>query len=273
MNPFRVALCFSGQSRTWKFCVNNIKNFFKSNAHPELGTPVQYDIFIHTWDVNYFRKNTKSWDSDIDPFTLQDQEDMRLLYNPIHMEVENFDSFKQSLNQFLAWDPFFYSFMKSVHFKRQYELANDFEYDLVIKVRPDTIYNPRSAFIFHKAEPMIGYSCTPVSKMIPEFHYNNFDDVLFYADSKTMDLIAHTYRIHKVKRLREQTLREQFNQDPEFFYGPGCLLYKTMVDMSIHPYCFNSYPWYVVRRNVEESKLDAIADWDRVAVMCQDWYA
>jgi len=269
MNPFKVALCFSGQARSWKFCVNNIKHFF---AHPGPGAAVQCDVFIHTWDVSHYRRNTKSWDAEVQPFTTQDQEEMKSMYNPIHMEVENFDNFQQSSTQLLAWDPLFYSFMKSVHFKRQYELANDFEYDLVIKVRLDTIYNPQRPFIFQKAEPMIGYSCTPVSKMIYEFHYSSFDDVLYYADSKTIDLISHTYRIHKLKRLQQNILIEQFNQDPEFFYGPGCLLYKNMVDMSIHPHCTNHVPWYVVRKNVEESKLDAINDWDQVSAMCQEWY-
>ena len=68
------------------------------------------------------------------------------------------------------------------------------------------------------------------------------------------------------------TVTNQSTREPEFFYGPGTLLYKNAVDMAIHPTCFNSFPWFVVRQNVANSGLDSLNDWDQVMKMCMDWY-
>ena len=251
-----------------------IKRFFREDfLHPELGCSVKYDTFIHTWDESHFRYNTTTWEADIVKLSAKDVEDMKAIFEPKHMEVESFQLFKSRTGTTRNFDPMFYSFMKSVHYKRLYELKHDFEYDMVIKVRLDTIYgNPANNFILHKIDPLVAYTCTPVSKFIYEFHYNNFDDVFYYADSKTMDLLADTYRIHNQKRQKEQEYTDNFDNEPEFYYGPGCLLYKTMVDLSIHPFCWNSFPWYVVRRNVAESNLDPIKDWPKVVDMCMNWY-
>lgn len=272
MNSFKVALCFSGQARCWRTAVSNIKRFFSGSVHPETGQPVVYDTFIHTWDINTFRKNAMSQEYDIEPVTQQDQDELRKSYLPIKMEVESFDRFKNSTNQLFAWDPMFYSFMKSVHYKRSHELENDFEYDLVVKVRFDVIYDPKHPFVLHKVDSMVGYTGTPISKFFTELNYNNFDDVTYYGDSKTMDLLSHTYRLHKQKRAQQPSLRASHNEYPEFLYGPGCLLYKTMVDMTIHPCSYYRFAWYVVRKNVENSGLDSVEDWDKISALCAEWY-
>lgn len=271
MNLFRVAVCFSGQARTWKYTLPNIQKFLSSSIHPESGQSVQFDYFIHTWNVSHYRHDANTWDFDVEELTLNDQLEIKSSYNPKYMEVGNFDKFKETHGSYKTFDPMFYSFMKSIHFKRNYELENDIEYDMVIKIRFDMIYDPRDPFFLHKIEPMIAYSCIPVGKFISEFHYNNFDDVLYYSDSKTMDLIAHTYRITHQKRINSTDIN---NLDPSFYYGPGCLLYDTMIGMSIHPYCIRPTPWYVVRKTVVESGLDPISysDWESLKKLCLDWY-
>ena len=271
---FKVALCFSGQARYWKYSLPNIKQFFSFNIHPETRQPVEYDYFIHTWDINHYRHNTKSWNFDIEILSSKDQTRLKKLYNPKYIEIENFKNFKDNNQPVLSFDPMFYSFMKSIYYKREYELENDFEYDIVIKVRLDTIYDPTQVFLLHKVEPLVAYTSTTISKFISEFHYNNFDDVIFYSDSKTMDLIANTYRIHKQNRLTQNEQIHKNNEDPSFYYGPGCLLYNTMIDMSIHPYSFRSFPWYVGRNNVAKIGLDptSLTDWETVKKLCMDWY-
>jgi hypothetical protein len=276
MSLFRVALCFSGQARTWRSNVESIKRFFSNQKHPfpnnKIKQSVQYDCFIHTWDVNNFRASTYDWDINLVPLPSEDPADMQDACNPIYMEVESYDAYCASTDRVLNWDPMFYSFMKSIHFKRNYELEKNFEYDLVVKVRLDTIWDIDQTFILHKAEPMVAYSCSPVGKFIIEFHYNNFDDVLFYGDSKTMDLIANTYRLHKQARSKEYKGEFKYNTNPELFFGPGCLLYKTLIDMSIHPTCTHAYKWYVIRKHVADLGLDFVKDWKTVKEMSDNWY-
>ena len=43
----RIAVCFSGQARTWRTAKDNILKYFDLS---EQGC--QVDFFIHTWDIN-----------------------------------------------------------------------------------------------------------------------------------------------------------------------------------------------------------------------------
>jgi hypothetical protein len=272
MKPYRVALCFSGQARTWEYCVKNIKRFFSRETHPENFATVQYDYFIHTWDTNTYRPNTQTQVYTDEPVPADTADRIQLAYQPKAFCMDVWPGFLERTNSTRNFDGMFYSFMKSVHMKRQYELANDFEYDCVIKLRLDTIYNPYNHFVHHTMSPLMLYSCTPVARFPHEFHYNNFDDVFYYGDSKTMDLAANIYFIHKQKRDLYFNASMMSSNDPEYYYGPGCLIYKNLVDMAIHPMCFNSFPWYVVRQNVAASGLDPVEDWSQVMKMCMDWY-
>jgi len=271
MKPYRIALCFSGQPRTWEFAVKSIKHFFSRQDHPETFVPIKYDIFIHTWDTNSYRPNTATQEFTHEQVTPDLKQKLIEAYNPVDVCVDKWDGFLERTNSTRNFDGMFYSFMKSVHMKRKHELANDFEYDLVIKLRLDTIYNPHTNFIPHVMSPLMMYTCTPIAKFPFEFHYNNFDDVFFYGDSKTMDLASNIYYIHHQKAAPID-MTGIGNVAPEFFYGPGTMIYRNLIDMSIHPTCFYSFPWYVVRKNVAESGLDPIYDWEQVMKMCMDWY-
>jgi hypothetical protein len=272
MKPYRIALCFSGQARTWEGAVNNIKRFFARDNNPETGAPMQYDIFIHTWDTNSYRPSTKTHIYTDEPVPADTADKLKAAYNPVDFCMDNWQEFLDLTKSTRSFDGMFYSFMKSIHMKRKYELANDFEYDMVIKLRLDTIYNPHQSFIAHTMSPLMLYSCTPIARFPFEFHYNNFDDVFYYGDSKTMDLAANIYNIHKQKREQYLDSASLTTRDPEFYYGPGTLLYKNLIEMAIHPTCFNSFPWYVVRQNVANSGLDFVNDWEYVMKMCMDWY-
>lgn len=272
MKDYRIALCFSGQARTWEFCVDNIKLFFSRTTHPETFALMKYDYFIHTWDTNTYRPNTQTQVYTDEPVPTDTEQKLRAAYDPVDFCMDTWPGFLERTNSNRNFDGMFYSFMKSVHMKRKYELANDFEYDMVIKLRLDTMYNPRQHFVAHAMSPLMCYSCTPVSRFPIEYHYNNFDDVFFYGDSKTMDLAANIYNIHRQK-CNLYAKENPFNGNmPEFYYGPGCLLYKNLIDLSIHPTCYNSFPWYVVRQNVAASGLDPVNDWNQVMTMCMDWY-
>ena len=53
----RIAVCFSGQARTWRTAKDNILKYFDLS---EQGC--QVDFFIHTWDINQYRgKDDVTW--------------------------------------------------------------------------------------------------------------------------------------------------------------------------------------------------------------------
>lgn len=267
---FRIAVCFSGQARYWQESAANIKRFFEfEHPHPENGLDVETDYFIHTWDTNSWRK-PKTDHSVYEDVKHNDKDAIIETYKPkgfIQQEYHK-DVFKR------AWDPMFYSFARSLILKRDYELEHDFQYDLVIKARLDVIYDPSHKFPLQRVWPGTCYTSTPISKFATEFNYNNFDDVLFYGDSPTMDLLGDLYLSHKTARPMEYQYKNQrgLNLDKVLWLGPGCLLYNYMIGLSIHPTCVNPFEYAVMRSTAVEAKLDPIYNYQEIRRKWFEWY-
>jgi len=269
-NKFRIAVCLSGQARHWRSCVENIKRFFTyDHPHFETGLPVETDFFIHTWDTNSWRQ-PKTHISVFKDEKHNDKDAIIAAYEPKDFQQEEWiaENFK------LAWDPMFHSFEKSLMQKRRYELANDFQYDIVVKARLDVIYNPAYRFPLAKVWPGVCYACTPISKFQSEFNYNSLDDVLFYGDSPTMDLMGDLYATHKLTCGLDYRMENHNsnNIDPVTFYGPGCLLYDHATNLSIHPHCIEPIEYAVMRSTAVEENLNGIYDYEEIRKKWFAWY-
>ena len=196
MSTKRIAICFSGQARTWEYCVENIKRFFSTIG----GGDNKIDYFIHTWDVNSYRGHTTL---DRDQLTsFDDSKSLYDAYKPVEFEVENFNTYvdcRKYSFPITAWEPMYHSYKKSINFKRCYELKHDFEYDIVIKARLDCIYDPDAPLTMPHIVPLVAYTSREINKMSLEFFYNDFDEALFFGDSLTMDLLSLTGDLHLKK--------------------------------------------------------------------------
>jgi hypothetical protein len=137
--------------------------------------------------------------------------------------------------------------MKANQFKRNYEIKNNFVYDLVIRARFDTLYvgknniPNRTSMVIVKPDADWGnrvvWSTSPeFTKRYYEFNYFNFDDLMWYCDSPTMDVISNIYFHVKNDSVWKNV------------YGPGTLLYDFFVNYSIHPRKVWDHPWMVVRK-------------------------
>lgn len=277
----RIAVCISGQPRTWRTAKDNILNYFDLHSVPYKTEIVKVDYFIHTWNTNSYRDKTQPrWENEDYLVQENEESDIRSAFNPIYMEFEHFN-FDDHLP---AWSGLFYSFMKSVMLKRKYELDNDFVYDIVIKTRfdinfPQEGFNkfrfPMNKFFIHNVSPLIGYaSGEGVTKFPFEFNYNCFDDVYFYSDSPTMDIISNVYRWYReVQRIGMETVtNREFIQDTSFYYGPGTLLYKHLVNWGIHPHGELACCYYVVRKEAEYKGLNGVKDWQEIYKISKEWY-
>jgi len=270
----RIAVCISGQPRTWKTAAKNIKNYFDLPG-------VTIDYFIHTWDTNSYRDLNDTSDKKMDyKITKEEADEIKNIYNPILMEFEKYDC-----TRFQRWNALFYSFMKSVWLKKKYELENDFEYDIVIKTRFDINFKqeginafgkPLNKFYLHEIYPLVGYTCNELfeHKFPTEFNQNHFDDVLFYSDSKTMDIISNIYFWYKniIKVSEFQAYKNEYISNHEFQYGPGTLLYSYLTKNTIHPMCKLCIPYYVVRKEAEINELDSINDWEQILDISHKFY-
>jgi hypothetical protein len=196
MEKMKIAVCFSGQVRTWKYCYQNwIDN---------LGPLGDVDYFCHFWDYNSVPEGSKNG-YDIIPedvlLTLDEKQAIIDTLNPKKIEFEskkiwenneisptseNWYS-KRVANKLIPWHRNqFYSLMKSANLKRQYELENNFEYDVVIRMRPDSIFD--GIPIINKVKPNTLYAIhRRFSKELDKFAIG---DVYYHCDSFTFDQIS-----------------------------------------------------------------------------------
>jgi hypothetical protein len=281
MKPFRVAVLLSGQSRTWKTSAQNILNYFNIKVNDFTNQKVEVDFFIHTWDTNSYRDKTKErWEGS--DYLLDDniQSEIRDTFKPISMEYQHYnaDDFKN------VWSPLFYSFMKCNHLKRKYEIENDFVYGLVIKSRFDLNFSldnvPRfgimtNKFYVHPTEPFVAYSSAQyMPRFAREFNYMSFDDVFFYSDSPTMDIISNAYRWQH-KAVHKDWLKlssYEIMEGTEFNLGPGTTLYRHLINWQIYPKGEVTTPYYIVRKEAEDKQLNSIDDWKEILEISIDWY-
>jgi hypothetical protein len=273
----RIAVCLSGQARTWRIAKDNILNYFDLKDRG-----IQVDYFIHTWNNNqYRRKNDIVWVDRIDEKVLPtEKEDLIKTFNPIAIELEEY----KREDYTTLWATLLYSFMKSVWLKRKYEVENDFRYDLVIRSRLDINFPqegtcnlnfPLNKFYVHPVQHLTGYSTTPIiSRFSSEFNAPCFDDVFFYSNSPTMDVIANCYRWYtNIMKLNGHLhTKGEYIQDTSFWYGPGTILYNYLVTQGIHPQGYRAIPYYVVRKEVEEHNLHSLHNWEDIRDFSKEWY-
>lgn len=274
----RVAVCLSGQARTWRTAKENILRYFDLK---EAG--IQVDYFIHTWDINqYRRKGHVTWlDREDEKVVPTEKEDLIKAFNPIAIELEEY----RREDYVTLWAALLYSFMKSVWLKRKYEIENDFRYDLVIRARTDinyfqegicNLHFPNNKFHVHPVQHLTGYATMPIlNRFATEFNAPCFDDVFFYSNSTTMDIISNCYRWYTdiINKNGPLEGRREYIQNPAYRYGPGTILYRYLVERGIHPQGYRSILYYVVRKEVEECGLHSIDNWEDVRDFSHEWYA
>lgn len=262
MKQYKIAICFSGQMRTWEKTHEAIKSFFDIENSPHI-----IDTFAHTWNYNTWINNKKvNILEDTQGTKYQDYSDVEIALEEIEKfkQVYDFKKFvvhKKLHNPNTHWDNFFYSFMYSIFLKRQYEIENNFEYDIVIKTRPDAIFNFTNSdifsadydsnrkFIYKPQAPLSITSCLNVNKMPFEWFSNNLDDVFFWGDSLSMDLLSDCYRWYRHNcSISQQTPELHMNMIAFKHYGPGSSLYKYSSELGM-AVMHEFKPWKIVRNS------------------------
>jgi hypothetical protein len=273
----RIAVCFSGQARTWRTAKDNILKYFDLSEQD-----CQVDFFIHTWDNNQYRgKDDVVWHCRPNQAVkATEKEELEKAFNPKKIELEHYvESEYKTL-----WEALLYSFMKSIWLKKQYEVENDFTYDLVVRARLDINYPQEGVcntglrldkFAIHPVQHLTAYSTSPTIHRFPqEFNYPNFDDVFFYSNSPTMDIVANCCRWYRgiISKHQLTHYKKKYVPNSAYWYGPGTILYRYLVEKGIHPQGSRAIQYYVVRKAVEDCKLNSIDDWKDICEFSREWY-
>lgn len=199
----RIALCLSGQMRTYRECYANLKRFVLDPLHP--------DIFVHTWRnsgctnkmdeilarrYNRFIRRFTAFEF---PESEVTYEELEILYAPRKAVIEEFvDSYTNELagirvpevlkqkepKHYRGSLPMFYKMKQCNELRRTYEKEHDFQYDIVIRLRPDLMFEePIPPYVFEE-RGILHYeqgSPSPLSNHI------NFNDKFAISCPEFMD--------------------------------------------------------------------------------------
>jgi hypothetical protein len=178
----RIAVCFYGQARTAKFASVNLKRYFGNLLN-------NIDIFTHTWDIRMDRPLQMLRTTFNEPVKVDNQniEDYKAAYEHRSFTIEDQMLLRKELES--KFNPSeitypYHSFYHAMQLKKQYERANGFEYDVIIKLRPDIIFPP-DRFL----EQDINEYLEDTSKIYVCYH----DDVFHIGKSSVMDQAANFY--------------------------------------------------------------------------------
>lgn len=204
----RVALCLSGQTRTYKKCFDSQYKYILARYSP--------DVFIHTWlydglypktsdNLHYCANyNIDNYDKYLNDNHLI-QSDIFSLYKPKKCSVEHPDK-----NYFIQQSPvavpkffnaimMYYSIFYSNRLKQEYELQRNFKYDFVIRCRFDLYFEkfvllPENDLYLAPNEN-IGQVFTPEMKELlalqgPKYMPN---DQFAHGSSDAMDYYSSVY--------------------------------------------------------------------------------
>lgn len=191
----KKALLLFGHMRTFQRCYESL--------YTNLLYDQDFDIFIHTWDEN--ESTTKSWHSNHAPvkkFSPREKNYIKSLYQPKDIIIE-----PQTILDYTSTCPGNLlniegqkNMVKSLYLanklKQNYELANNFTYDLVIKLRPDILlYNSLSPLInrLDLSFKKFHLGGNPSSASVQISSYRALD-IIGISNSPTMDIACGVFK-------------------------------------------------------------------------------
>jgi hypothetical protein len=207
LKPLKIAICVSGQLRTWDKCYQNIFKLIKklerldSNVH----------FFCHSWnfdsDSNPIIVNTGK--DEIIPYDTETLNKVLSTYKPKDHLFESYEKNQQVVDYIkkaghkyknktpIAWSSQqFYSLMRAAEMKRKYEIDNGFEYDVCIRLRYDQYIQENE--IDYITSMILNVKSNTVFTMHNRPHetypFTIYGDVFWICNSLTYDKIASFYR-------------------------------------------------------------------------------
>lgn len=283
MKSYNIAVCLSGEHRTFNHCSENIREFFQSDNHNVV-------FFSHTWtDSEYVKEHAyyKVEKNEVyDPVLLHQSMNDRLPFHKLLIEdktvVDNtpapqytdFDDCKFGLKKAAnlvkptVYVHMSYSIMMANWLKTMYEIENNMRFDLVVRARHDMFFRPNKKFteyIPHHIEPTAIYGSSGTFPM--EYWQNHFNDVLFFGSSRVMNTVSDFYRYYSIGKFWE--LSESNWNDPYIkICGYNVSLFKWLNMKNIRIVDIELlYNYFVFRKKAELLQLpdhvDQIIDLDR----------
>ena len=263
---YRIAVCLSGEPRTWRIAAPAILSYFDI-GYAHNSEPVQVDYFIHTWKSDSWRATSSAAHEQV---SLTDPGiDIGDKFAPVGMRTD------PPLENNTVWGSLFTSQHKSFLLKREHELKMRWEYDVVVKSRLDTIFPPGRKFQTHDMAILTAFAPEPLFRMPTEYNAPNFNEVVYYGDSPTMDLIGDVLfdSLRDCDWGRYHRLASGLREQPRQKFGPGAFMFDYMTRHRINPgHAPTKIDWTIVRREAADRGLDAVKDYAEIVRIHRDHY-
>lgn len=197
----KVALLLAGEMRSFEN--KELQQQNKENIYDEL----KCDIFISTWlkkGISYQHGNIiqKEYTNEI-----VNHKNLKKIYeeNLKKSEIEIFDEWIQKQDSYkkeiyekgFHWEgmnikgtviPELYKIYKANQLKIQYEKQNHFRYDIVIRSRPDIIFQQKIKSEFLEKINHIFHFNNP-----PHYYPNRIYTIFYYSNSLNMDILSNSF--------------------------------------------------------------------------------
>jgi len=271
----KIAICLSGQPRTYKYALQSTLNFFQNNEN------YSYSYFCHAWDYNSYKVKHREteqlvWESEIVDKNILSN-DLYSMLNAKKVVIESREELPtHHYTNTIPWDSLYYSQMRANYLKRQYELENNMEFDFVIKSRYDLVFIPYKTFEldnrindpydYKKSYDFFG---THNGRMFMEYDRVNISDVIYYGSSEVIDVISDCYWYMITER------KFHIPEDCDFL-GPGTLLSEYLRHTNIKFFkAAKSLSECVYRRNAINEHglgLHVEAEYDKIVELNNEIY-
>lgn len=207
MKNLKVAFCFSGQLREWEYCSENWIKFANMFETPP-------DIFTHFWNFNTNSQRFIPMDNSYTPISKDEIEKYLNTFNPKKYLIEEHDileKINQNFNQIRfnkkllgtnitnpnIWMMHqFYSVYRSYLLKKEYEMENNFQYDICFRLRNDVFfpeYSMERIFEFDLSNQFNKQTLYVIHSYINGFAPNRIGDLFYFGNSHIFDIVSNFY--------------------------------------------------------------------------------
>lgn len=266
----KIAICLSGQPRTWNKCYPGWKAFEEKLCI--LTGAEKVDYFCHAWDFNtpphaVLAAAPGVDDSSVDGYktvkgiklTEEEKQSFVDTINPIYHVFEDEEHSKSRVKEIraraipnqkhhgivtLEWIASqFYSIMYASHLKQKYELENNFRYDIVFRMRYDLFLSDEQVgWFFNKRSndfqiPKFNhiYSCH-TRRDDNQFPFHRMGDIFWYGGTVAFDRICNLYRWLPILGTKSFGNGNPGTEHALYFYAK--MLRMDIVPISIDPKIF-----------------------------------
>lgn len=188
----RIAICLSGQPRSWERCLPRWREMFKDH---------EVDFFFHLWDYNTLPRILESYNGGMELIDelITPLEKLKIIgaLKPLKFvfeskkDIQCWNSTIPEELQFASWAASqFYSMYKVSLLKREYEIEHNFRYDAVFRFRSDLYFTVLPVF----TKPLPNTAYTVHNKWDEKYQCQRVGDIFYYADSHTFDQLSAFFK-------------------------------------------------------------------------------